>query len=101
MSVDRVVGSSNGSPVGGVVGDPPVVINLSVQMSEGGIDSFAASGREDVVLALVEKWHTRVDFVRKVAVEDEARLTQGRGPLGPPPAGTPTSKVSPFKPRPA
>ena len=98
MAADSSVGSGHGATGGGSV---PLTPTLSVQMSEGGIDTFAASGREDVVMDLVAIWHLRVDKVRTDSVEAEARLLQANGgrPLGPAPAGTPTPKVTPFRPR--
>ena len=103
MSVAVVdnVGSGNAAAGSGNLPPSPA---LSVQMSEGGIDSFAASGREEIVLDLVQRWNQRVDAVRAESYAVEERLRAAGqippgAPLGPPPAGTPTTKVSPFKPR--
>lgn len=56
---------------------------LTVQISEGGIDMFSASGDRDTVVLLLEQWRARMDrFLEEARAQREAMQDgAGSGPV--------------------
>lgn len=58
-----------------------VKAELTIQIAEGGMDTFVASGKEETVVRLLHEWQTRLDTLRKESLEMEEKLTrQGTPP---------------------